>query len=108
MEHGGFYLLKVQYDLCFPHLFSWAQERGGVGEECGSAPAHKCKEGRWAQGDEKRSGGSKASFQTTKQEASYQQTNLRMNLMLFYLAVAFQQLKVFRGRHSCLHQDCLF
>lgn len=48
------------------------------------------------------SGGSKASFQSTKQEASCWQRNLQMNLMLFYLAGAFQHLKVFRGRHSCL------
>jgi hypothetical protein len=31
-----------------------------------------------------------------------------MDLMLFYLTVAFQKLKVFGGRHSCLHQDSLF
>lgn len=79
-----------------------------MGEEWESAQAHKGGEGRGAQREEERSRGSKASFQSTKQDASCPQTNLRMNLMLFYLADAFQPLKVFMGRHSCLHGDSLF
>lgn len=93
--------------MIFAFCISSARHNG-IGEAYGSAQAHKCKERRWAQVDEKRSGGSKASFQTTKQEGSYGQTNLRMNLMLFYLAAAFQQLKVCRGRQSCLYWHCLF
>lgn len=48
------------------------------------------------------------SFQSEKQEAYCQGTNFQIDLMLFYLAVAFQKLKVFRGRCNCLHPDSLF
>ena len=104
MEYGDFYLLKAQSDLCSLYLFSKTRWDGGVW----GAPPHKGGKGGGAQRDETWSGASKASFQSTEQEASCQETNLRMNLMLFYLAGAFQQLKVFGGRHSCLHWDSLF
>ena len=63
---------------------------GGPGTQCGQE--------RWSWRDEKKSGDSKASFQSQKQEAYCQQTNFQIDLMFFYLPMAFQNLKVFWGQ----------
>lgn len=63
---------------------------GGPGTQRGEA--------RWSWRDEKKSGDSKASFQSQKQEAYCQQTNFQIDLMLFYLPMAFQNVKVLGGQ----------
>ena len=55
-------------------------------------------EKRWSWRNEKKSEDSKASFQSQKQEAYCQQTNFQIDLVFFYLPMAFQNLKVFGGQ----------
>lgn len=99
-------LLSAVWPWPFASLQQARGDRGGH-EGIEEGTGHKHGQGRRARREE-RTGGSKASSQSKKPEAQCQRTQFGIDLMRIYLAIAFQQLKVFGGRCSCLHRDRLF
>lgn len=85
MGYTSFYFSKIQSDV---RLCIQSAGHSGMEDGCKRTQAHKCEHRVM------KSGGSKASFQSKKQEGYCQWTNFQRDLVPFYFAVTFQKLSV--------------